>query len=200
MVAKEEKCAEELRKKQSAAQRTRFQDPVEREKNKKASRIYWANFDFVTNFWSHVDKSAGPSACWPWLGYTHRVGYGRVGWKRRVWGAHQVAWQISFGPIPKGLCVLHKCNNKLCVNPAHLKLGTHKDNMADALKARVGIGDCKARRGATNGESKLTENQIIEIRTEFRQGRTQAAIARSFKVRPQTVHGIVKGKSWVHVK
>lgn len=200
MAKKGEKIPREVREKMSAAQRRRFQDPSEREKNQKASRVYWDNFDPVSNFWSRVDKSEGPTACWPWLGHTHRIGYGRVGWKNRVWGAHQVAWQISFGPIPKGMCVLHKCNNKICVNPTHLKLGTHKENMADAIKSGVGVGECKARRGSAHGLSKLTESQVVKIRTEFRQGRSQAEIARRYGVRPQTIHGIVKGKSWTHVK
>jgi hypothetical protein len=93
----------------------------------------------------------GPSdaqGCTPWLaGRSKNKGYGRVhsgGHKGKLLLAHRVAWELTNGPIPKGLCVLHKCDNKLCVNPDHLFLGTNKDNTEDMIRKgrhRCGRGD-----------------------------------------------------------
>lgn len=89
-------------------------------------------------FWSRVDVVEG--SCWAWLGSVdnganhHR--YGLVYMWGRTRGAHRVAWQMVYGPIPDGLHVLHECDNPTCVNPDHLWLGTHSENMADMSRKR----------------------------------------------------------------
>lgn len=92
-------------------------------------------------FWRRVDKS-GP--CWIWTGAQGHHGYGRIG----IGGhdgptvlAHRVAWELSNGPVPEGLCVLHRCDNPPCVNPDHLFVGTQADN----------IRDCKEKGRMRNG-------------------------------------------------
>src|SRR3990167_544842 len=82
-------------------------------------------------FWSKVDKHA-PNNCWVWMGFKKPTGYGLfgVGWKR----THRLAWEFTNGKIPAGIHVLHKCDNPSCVNPSHLYLGTHQDNMRDRNK------------------------------------------------------------------
>ncbi len=84
-------------------------------------------------FWSRVKKT---DACWEWMGHRESQGYGRFGWHKNPWlgRAHRFAWHVSYGPVPDGLFVLHRCDNPPCVRPDHLFLGTAKDNMQDCLK------------------------------------------------------------------
>jgi hypothetical protein len=96
-------------------------------------------------FWSKVDKR-GPDECWPFTGRTNGNGaYPGYGWirgpeaNRRPLAAHRISWELHNGPIPDGLFVLHKCDFPPCTNPAHLFLGTNRDNMRDAAaKGRIG--------------------------------------------------------------
>lgn len=83
-------------------------------------------------FAAKLDKSAGPDGCWLWTGATNGKGYGVLAVNVKVqYYAHRRAWEFVNGPIPDGLHVLHRCDVTLCCNPAHLSLGTQRDNNLD---------------------------------------------------------------------
>lgn len=108
----------------------------------------------VDRFWSKVERGPeGSEECWMWVGATvHPMPYGRIQSAGRYLLAHRVSYEINVGPIPKGLCVLHRCDNPRCVRPDHLFLGTRSDNAADRhAKGRSRGG---SNRGAANGRWK----------------------------------------------
>lgn len=134
-------------------------------------------------FWSKVDCTAD---CWLWTGARFaRNGYGQVTGGQC---AHRVAWELTNGPIPANQRVLHACDIPACVNPAHLFLGTHKDNMADAArKGRLSVARPKAQR--------VTDAQVSQIRDLAARGVRQVELARQFKVSEPFVSMVVRGKS-----
>lgn len=92
------------------------------------------NGSLLKRFWGKVQQ--GPNGCWNWTASFTPNGYGKIGTTRRhgVQSVHRISWIIHFGRIPKGKCVLHKCDNRLCVNPDHLFLGSHHDNTHDMMQ------------------------------------------------------------------
>lgn len=156
-------------------------------------------------FWSRV-RFAGINDCWPWkLKPRDPFGYGGFHFNNRTQLSHRVAWQLANGEIPIGLCVLHRCDNPPCVNPAHLFLGTKTDNARDRnAKGRTSKGHTSAienrSRGAKNVNVKLTEDIIRLIRLERSSGATRTAITERFKVARSTIGRIVAGQVWGYVK
>jgi hypothetical protein len=114
-------------------------------------------------FWRHVAKGPG---CWEWLGCRGTTGYGMFGWGSRrpipTIGAHRASYRLNVGPIPAGLCVLHHCDNRGCVRPDHLFLGTKRDNAMDMYQK--GRWSCKSRVGEANSHAKLSTGDVVEIR------------------------------------
>jgi hypothetical protein len=84
----------------------------------------------VERFWGKI-QVLSPDECWDWLYSTNKDGYGNFWFQGSNVNSHRVAWILTFGPIPNGLDILHKCDNPPCCNPSHLFLGTHEDNMRD---------------------------------------------------------------------
>jgi hypothetical protein len=149
-------------------------------------------------FWTRIRKSDG---CWEWQGCKSTAGYGKAGRDRL---AHRVAWELTNGPIPEGLCVCHTCDNPPCCNPDHLFLGTHADNMADKVaKGRQPSGEHHhwrrlevPTRGECNPSAKLTRAQVIDIRIRYGAGEPPRPLATEYGVCPETIASIVKGRSW----
>lgn len=136
------------------------------------------------------------SDCWYWRGSHTNLGYGMFNGFGEL-RAHRAAWVMMNGPIPKGMHVLHKCDVRCCVNPDHLFLGTHTDNMRDMVaKGRhKAPGLC----GDANPRSKLRSDQIDEIRQKYASGNvTQAKLAKEYGVAQMTINRVVNFKAWVN--
>lgn len=138
----------------------------------------------------------GASDCWYWVGARHKLGYGLL----PMWGeskAHRVSWRLHKGPITEGMMVLHKCDVRCCVNPAHLFLGTQTDNMRDM--AAKGRGVSVPRFGEANSRSRLTSEQVREIRAAYAGGGlTMKAIAKVYGVAAMTIQRVIARTSWRH--
>ena len=144
----------------------------------------------MDRFWSKVDRGT-PDECWLWKAALFtRSRYGAFGLNGKHVGAHRVAWELTYGQIAPGLCVLHHCDNRSCVNPRHLFVGTRKDNYHDSVqKGR----NC---RGATHGLAKLTDSQVLAIRSDTRLLRE---IAADYGVHLSTIGKIKRRNMWVHI-
>lgn len=142
-------------------------------------------------FWSLV-KIVDEKDCWLWQGKIMSHGYGRIDINKKSVLAHRVSWILTYGDIPidnsyHGICVLHKCDNRLCVNPNHLFLGTQNDNMKDVAKKK---------RGNANAQKKLSEEKVKEIRQKLINKETTRQIAKEFGVSHNAIWLIKKGISW----
>jgi hypothetical protein len=153
-------------------------------------------------FWPKVQKTDG---CWLWMGALSSTGYGSIYAGGARVSAHCVAYELVNGPIPTGMFVLHRCDNRRCCNPAHLFLGTAADNAADMVaKGRHSHGARHAAvipRGTRQHLAKLDEAKVRAIReARASEGASYAALARRFGVSPTAISRVVQGTGWTHVE
>lgn len=149
----------------------------------------------VELFYSHVDIK-GLFDCWEWTAHRNQNGYGRFRINSIRWSAHRLAWFLVHGAIPEGIEVLHKCDNRACCNPAHLFLGTQKDNMDDMiLKGRKAIIY-----GSKHANAKLNEDDILKIKRLYGLGYRKCELAKQYNVTDGAIAHIVDGRSWLHVQ
>lgn len=145
---------------------------------------------FAKKFRAQVEKRGG---CWKWLGTLKPKGYGLFDGRRdgkRYWSAHRYAYHLLKGPIPKGLHVLHRCDNPSCTNPDHLWLGTNADNHLDKLRKG------RQSKGRRVNTAKLREHEVLEI---FNSSDSVAALSKRFNIHNSVVYNIRNGKCWSHV-
>lgn len=146
-------------------------------------------------FWARTDRSG---ECWLWTGSTRAYRYGSVRWgpQWRVEAAHRVAWELTYGTIPKELEVCHRCDVPLCIRPDHLFLGTQADNMQDCVQK--GRRDTMPR-GERHHKAKLTATDVRSIRSRHAEGETLTALGREYGVTKENLHSVVTRETWRHV-
>lgn len=149
----------------------------------------------VYRFLSKISKT---DSCWNWTAGLAHHGYGQFRFGQRPWKSHRMSWTIHNGPIPDGLLVLHRCDNRICVNPDHLYLGTTADNTADMM-AKNRCARFPMRKGELVPTAKLTKENVAYIRSVYvkRKQPTLATLAKQFGVDPTTIHSVVIGESWI---
>lgn len=144
-------------------------------------------------FDSHVIKNK--EGCWDWIGCRDKNGYGFMTYEKHHKNGHRISWFLTHGEFPEDKLVLHKCDNPPCTNPDHLFLGTPKDNHRDmVLKGRQII-----KRGQDCKFSKLTEEDVKEIKKLLIQGLGYTQIGYKFGVEAITISAIKNGRAWKHV-
>ena len=144
--------------------------------------------------------SLEPTGCWEWQGST-RNGYGRItvgsrkDGSRKTMSTHRLAYELHYGEIPKGMEICHKCDNRRCVNPYHLFLGTRQDNIDD----REQKGRNNPPKGEKHAKAKLTEADVLAIRTKRLQGISFSKLAEEYGVCKRTIQNAVSGKNWSYL-
>lgn len=152
-------------------------------------------------FWAKVNKET-PSGCWEWTAAKFWHGYGCFGvrqadGKYKTKYAHRISWEEANGPIENDLFVLHKCDNRSCVNPEHLFLGTQLDNMRDCSRKGRKIGQILL--GEANASASLNDAKVKIIRYVGSK-LSQQRLAKEFGVSQTNIGHILRGSTWKHVK
>lgn len=162
--------------------------------------------DVSRRFWEKVREADEPhpilgTKCMIWTacvdggGKVHGgKGYGRMSIKRRLEAAHRVSWAIHCGDIPDGMCVLHKCDVRTCVNPEHLFLGTVDDNNKDMASKLRGTHGTKAY------AAKLSDRKVVMIRHLVKNGMDASSAGRLFGVTKSVAREAASRRSWKHVR
>lgn len=150
--------------------------------------------DYVTRFWKKVDIK-GEDDCWNWKNGKIRDGYGMFWLETGNVRAHKLAYILTYGDIDDSLVIMHKCDNPSCCNPRHLQPGTQMQNVHDCMK--------KGRRRVVFGESrsnsKLTNEDVMEIRRRYDNGESGREIAKSIGMSRWHVTQIARREAWTHI-
>lgn len=158
--------------------------------------------DLEGGFWSKVDRSGGGDACWPWLAFKEKNGYGKFKWKGKKTPAHRVAFEIANKRAPtSGMDICHRCNFRSCCNPKHLYEGTRSQNMLDAVAAgtlvQAGFSKIWSFPGETHPRAKLTDALALEICRRALAGESTRALSREYGIGHSTIIDLKQGRRYV---
>jgi len=147
---------------------------------------------WTERFWHFVAVGA-PDACWHWQGALAKSGYGQLRVGDSAAYAHRLSYELHNGPIQPDMYVCHTCDTRTCVNPAHLFIGTHQDNVADMVAKK------RHTFGSANPGAKLSEDDVLAIRLLFDGQSSLESIAHQFGISRQTVKDITRRRTWRHL-
>lgn len=153
-----------------------------------------ADLAHLARFLQHVDVR-GKGECWTWTGNKPDGRYGHFSIGGNIKKAHRWIYELCCGEISEGLVIRHKCDNPQCVNPAHLTIGTTKDNVAD----REARGRGADRRGEKHPLARLTSDDVLAIRKKYSLGITQEALSKEYDVKRQQIGKIIRRQNWRHI-
>ena len=154
-------------------------------------------------FWRNVVRYTDPDKCWEWKGTRLPKGYGvftdaspSTNVRGKTISAHRYSYQLHYGDLNKGDCVLHSCDNPQCTNPSHLRKGTQSENIKEAIAKRRKF--VPVAKGEQNPKSKLTEEQVRFIKSHPELG--HKAIADMYGLSPNCIRGVRIGRTWTHIE
>lgn len=151
-----------------------------------------------SRFWSNVNVR-GESECWEFIGKSRTTGYGACYFRGKRWLAHRFAWTITNGQIPAGsghhgTVVMHVCDNRICVNPKHLRLGSQHDNVLDMVDKGRNVN--VPSNGEKHGNAKFTDDDVVAIRLS---GKSDPELAAQYGVTPEAIN-YARTRGWRHIK
>lgn len=152
--------------------------------------------DIINRFWSKVNYPGNDHDCWEWTAGLFESGYGQFGISSKIkFTAHKFSFEYYHGKIPKGLIICHTCDNKICVNPNHLFLGTCSDNSKDM------VNKGRSNRGEDVHTATIKEQHVIEMLDKIISGefKNTSEISKYYGIETRYIRNIIIGLTWKHI-
>jgi hypothetical protein len=151
----------------------------------------------LDRFWAKVNKT---DSCWLWIAAKNNKGYGRFKFETKFYSSHIISYKLHNTDYDPTKFVCHRCDTPSCCNPNHLFLGTQSENMLDCSAKGRDNSQAKGAKGETNGKARLTEQDVISIKTRMKNGERTCNIIRDYThVHKATIKYIKSGKTWKHI-